>query len=79
MMNRRNAREKEIKNLGPGGEMERVLGMSWDTNYDKLFFRMKTNCDKQIKTSQEKVTKRLILSYINGIFDPLGLVGPVTV
>ena len=51
MMNRHNEREKQIKDLSPGGEMERMLGMSWDTKYDKLFFRMKTNCDKQIKTS----------------------------
>ena len=62
--------------------IERVLWMVWDTNSDKLSVQMKKHIDeyrKELSEAQGIVTKRNILSHINGIHNPLGLVGPVTV
>ncbi|XP_011884072.1 PREDICTED: uncharacterized protein LOC105571212 [Vollenhovia emeryi] len=50
----------------------KTLGLLWDPEHDILRFSLR------IKYSQ-KVTKRTILSAVAQIFDPLGLVGPVTV
>lgn len=71
-----------VKDSSADEGIERVLGMVWDTNSDKLSVQMKKNIDEYRKESSEAqgiVTKRHILSHINGIHDPLGLVGPVTV
>ena len=71
-------------------ELERVLGMGWNV----LCYRVKLNFSKkkrkvhtQPDLSQqeitagipEMVTKRMVLSQVNGIYDPMGLVAPFTV
>lgn len=48
---------------------ETVLGLKWDPNEDLLSFR--------IKMDTKPLTRRGILSTINSIYDPLGLVGPL--
>lgn len=66
---------------------EKVLGVIWNTNKDQ--FRFKANVtlspigkakghgiEAAISTT---ITKRMILSQINRIYDPLGLASPVTV
>ncbi|XP_042909407.1 uncharacterized protein [Parasteatoda tepidariorum] len=51
-----------------------VLGMSWDKKYDTL--QVSTSCIKELNI--EKVTKRTILSAAHRLFDPLGMICPVT-
>ena len=54
----------------------RVLGTSWNRAADKLVFTFK-NLTSQL--TEEHVTKRIILSSIAKIFDPLGILSPVFV
>ncbi|XP_015905345.2 uncharacterized protein [Parasteatoda tepidariorum] len=51
-----------------------VLGMSWDKKYDTL--QVNTGCIKELNI--EKVTKITILSAAHRLFDPLGMICPVT-
>ncbi|XP_018376530.1 PREDICTED: uncharacterized protein LOC108769819 [Trachymyrmex cornetzi] len=51
----------------------RVLGIHWDQNKDTLHFSHKDNAD------YSSTSKRLILSEVARLFDPLGLIGPVIV
>ncbi|XP_065895991.1 uncharacterized protein [Dysidea avara] len=51
----------------------KVLGLCWDVGYDKLSL-----CSKP-EPIRTPVTKREILRYTSSIFDPLGLVTPVTI
>ena len=53
-------------------EVESVLGMLWEPKEDTIGYRSKV-------IEEERATKRSILSATNTIFDPLGLVAPVTV
>ena len=59
--------------LDSGNEMK-ILGMRWDVHEDKLSYP-KINMD----TSMKLVTKREIFSQSSKIFDPLGILSPVTV
>ena len=54
------------------GDTESVLGMLWEQEQDTIGYKTR-------KISETKATKRSILSVANTIFDPLGLVAPVTV
>ena len=75
-------------------ELERVLGMGWNPSKDTLNYRVKLNFSKkkrkvhtQSVLSQQEIpvgipetlTKRIILSQVNGIYDPMGLAAPFTV
>lgn len=51
----------------------KVLGLLWQSTTDSL--RYETTC----KFMPEIIIKRTILSLITQIFDPLGLIGPVTI
>lgn len=74
--------------------LERVLGMNWNPVKDVLCYQVKLNFSKkrrkihtqpnlaqqQIPSSiPEILSKRLILSQVNGIYDPMGLMSPFTV
>ncbi|XP_055932758.1 uncharacterized protein LOC129962788 [Argiope bruennichi] len=64
---------EEIYNFTHSEETQ-VLGVSWNTKKDSLYFKV------DFKPSQRKdcrVTKRCVLSTIARLFDPLGLLGPV--
>lgn len=50
----------------------KTLGLYWDPKKDHLLFSI--NLDKN-----KKITKRVILSLISQVFDPLGLLGPCVV
>jgi hypothetical protein len=50
-----------------------VLGLKWDTTSDQLSI-----AQKDLPT-QEKLTKRIVTSQTASIFDPLGLIAPVSV
>ena len=67
---------KAVKNLLKFTEdsmHQKVLGMYWDTEEDTLLFRIK------LHDTHARVTKRVVLSRANSIFDPLGLLGPYMV
>ncbi|CAG2227591.1 unnamed protein product [Mytilus edulis] len=49
---------------------DKALGVIWDVNEDKIKFK--------VKLSDKPLTRRGILSIVSSIFDPLGLVSPVT-
>ncbi|CAH2226597.1 jg5548 [Pararge aegeria aegeria] len=51
----------------------KTLGLNWDCNSDNLLFSI------NIQTNRKKISKRVILSLISQVFDPLGLLGPCTV
>ena len=80
-----------LKSIVINDDAERVLGMKWVLlgDYFKFtvnlkFLNQRGNCEIDYKKSIENfeqlvpnvITKRMILSQINGIFDPLGLVSP---
>jgi hypothetical protein len=52
-----------------------VLGLEWDTNRDEFVFRFK---DLLSKCAVMERTKRNLLSVSASIFDPLGLIAPIT-
>ncbi|XP_063831773.1 uncharacterized protein LOC135080978 [Ostrinia nubilalis] len=53
-------------------ERAKTLGLSWDPQQDKLSFDMK------IDQSTNEDTKRSLLSHISKLFDPLGLLAPLS-
>ena len=56
--------------LGTG---ERVLGMNWNPKTDQLSFSLKNNIQIEV------ITKRKLLSKVNKVYDPLGLISPFLV
>ena len=75
-------------------ELERVLGMGWDPFKDVLCYRVKLNFSKKKRKVltqpnlswqeipagiPEVLTKRMVLSQVNGIYGPMGLVAPFMV
>ena len=49
---------------------DRALGINWEVNEDKIKF--------MVKVADRLLTRRGILSIVSSIFDPLGLVSPIT-
>ena len=65
---------KNLKDLDFGSDllqMQRSLGLLWDTNSDTFTFR--TSVD------DKRFTRRGVLSVINSIYNPLGFVAPVII
>lgn len=65
---------KEIKDLDLSGTTmptQCSFGLNWETATDTFTFKVSVN-DKPF-------TRRGVLSIINSLFDPLGLVAPVTI
>ena len=54
-------------------EKERVLGVQWNPGLDTLDF------DMRLELPNDKITKRMLMSVVMKIFDPLGLLAPFTV
>lgn len=52
----------------------KALGILWDANADLLTYRI-----NETNVHANRLTKRIILSHIAQIFDPLGLLAPVTI
>ncbi|KAK7898591.1 hypothetical protein WMY93_019444 [Mugilogobius chulae] len=62
-----------VKDLDLSGETEsiqRSLGLLWETSTDTFTF--------SVSTEPKPFTRRGVLSTVNSIFDPLGLLAPVT-
>ncbi|XP_026005436.1 uncharacterized protein LOC113010547 [Astatotilapia calliptera] len=65
---------KDLKNLDLDKDsppLQRSLGLSWDLVNDTFTFR--------VAKSEKPFTRRGVLATINSLFDPLGLVAPVTI
>ena len=58
-------------------EETKIIGMRWNAKSDTLTFANQ-ECDPEDE-SQLKATKREILRQSSAIYDPLGLLGPVTI
>ena len=63
-----------FNNAGSTSQPISLLGLSWDTSNDTLSFQA-----KQFDSSADSLTKRAVLSIASQLFDPLGLVLPVTI
>ena len=72
----------------------KVLGVKWRVREDQLCFKTKVNFSKRERKIRsepditkeelsekipEVLTKRMLLSQVNGVYDPLGLATPLTV
>lgn len=51
--------------------IQRSLGLNWDLKHDHFTFR--------VATTEKPFTRRGVLSTVNSLFDPLGLVAPITI
>ncbi|XP_062698475.1 uncharacterized protein LOC115257886 [Aedes albopictus] len=66
--------------VGKEGACERVLGIIWRPSDDVITFSTQMRDDLMVyMTSDIRPTKRIILSCIMSLFDPLGLLAPFTV
>ena len=75
----------------PHTSTEKILGIKWSPCEDQLYFEVKIKFSSKRKTTAlqtnntateippQQLTKRMILSQINSVYDPLGLAGPFTV
>jgi len=64
-------RATETKDLS-AGISSKVLGVKWDITSDEFYFDV-------CLESENKITKRRILSIVSSIFDPLGFVNPIVI
>ncbi|XP_043497161.1 uncharacterized protein LOC122520907 [Polistes fuscatus] len=64
--------DNNIINLDSSGTIK-TLGVNWNAAEDNIGYTVKRAADPS------KVTKRVILSEISQLFDPLGLLGPVVI
>ena len=77
---------------GLNDDGQKVLGMYWKLNSDSFKFKVRLNFSPKVRKRQtgrnlsrqevpelipKELTKRMILSQVNGIYDPLGLASPV--
>ncbi|XP_066595474.1 uncharacterized protein [Prorops nasuta] len=66
-----NEKITDIEFLKDDSPVKKMLGVLWDATNDQFLYTVKTIDLKK------RVTKRMILSEIAKIFDPLGLMGPI--
>ena len=85
---------REDVHIEQATDNEKVLGIVWNPEEDCFHFEVKLNFSpkkKKLRTGPDinreqipkeiptNLTKRMILSQVNSIYDPLGLAGPFTV
>ena len=74
----------------PHTSTEKIIGLKWGPYEDRLCFEINIKFSPKRKMTAlannaiskippQQLTKRMLLSQINGVQDPLGLVGPFTV
>ena len=64
----------QFQNVDNSEGLRKVLGTSWNPIEDKLVFTFKSLTSY---LTEEIVTKRIVLSSIAKIFDPLGILSPM--
>ena len=64
----------KCENEADSPKPEKVLGISWNREADKLIFEFEKILEN---VDEENVTKRTILSTVAKFFDPLGVIAPV--
>ena len=57
------------------GRITKVLGVAWNIDEDKI----EVDLSKVLQNVSKNPTKRRILSTLGAVFDPLGLISPITV
>ena len=67
-----NDRAEEVRDL-TSDMNSRALGVKWDVNEDAFYYVMKQVC------ACDDVTRRIMLSNIATMYDPLGLITPIAV
>ncbi|XP_055522798.1 uncharacterized protein LOC129716979 [Wyeomyia smithii] len=75
-------RPAEVKDLTMNSQsgLERVLGLSWLTTEDVFCFKFNLQDDlKSLVEGNIMPTKRMMLSFVMKIYDPLGLVGSLLI
>ena len=87
-------KQTDVKAIDISNDTEKVLGMYWvlqgdyfkfevHLNFSRKRGNLRTEHDLSLENFEQLVpkiiTKRMVLSQINGIFDPLGLVSPFVV
>ena len=68
-----NATISKTYSFDKDAQCSKVLGMVWETEADILYYR------SSLPDIDGKLTKRKLLSYLSRIFDPLGLIAPITI
>jgi hypothetical protein len=63
-----------LLNKAADDDIDKVLGMEWDTEADVIKFE-----SRKFDRSRRETTKRQCLSTVYSIYDPVGLLTPVTV
>ncbi|XP_062713794.1 uncharacterized protein LOC115264526 [Aedes albopictus] len=62
------------------GNETRVLGIRWDLHSDEFVFSLEfPKLVEEFRTGESVPTKRQLLKFMMGIFDPLGLLSPITI
>ncbi|KAL0832560.1 hypothetical protein ABMA28_000762 [Loxostege sticticalis] len=71
---------ENVKLSNLGGETERTLGLMWSTGEDTLTYDLSfKKLRQEIVDGEEVPTKREFLRFIMSLFDPLGLICPITI
>ena len=75
-------------------DLQKVLGVSWKPSLDTIQFEIRLNFSKKVKNQRmgpdlaemnipadipNSLTKRIVMSQLNGIYDPLSLLTPFTI
>lgn len=71
--------QKELVRLDDGTKTERVLGLIWKPQDDKLTFNLELARIPPALLTEHAPTKRQALKIIMSVYDPLGIATPVTV
>jgi hypothetical protein len=76
----RSATINEVKEFDKQPNINKTLGLYWDTSTDELFFKISSiNLPNEVVQNERNITKREALAFVMKIYDPLGLIGLVVI